>query len=147
MPEFVRATKARREAAPAKPQEPKTDRLQTADRLARNGLYDEALKRYESIAEKYTEDPAPLIRIAQIHALADRPSEASKAFVEGERRSTERFSHILKNTKWADIADSVASARLKANFENWSKNPAYPDIDKLKATFSSSESPAIAQLP
>jgi len=147
MPDLVRVNEPRRDAAPAIPPAAVPDRLQTADRLARNGLYAEALKRYEAISEKHREDPAPLIRIAQIHALADRPSEASKAFAEAEKRASDRFSAVLKSTKWADIADSVASSRLRVNLENWSKNPDYPGIEKLKATFSSSEPPAIAQLP
>lgn len=147
VPDFVNLTKPRRDAAPVPQEAAKPDRLQTADRLARNGLFDEALNRYQSIADKHPEDPAPLIRIAQIHALADRPDLALKAFAESEKRSAESFSAILKSLKWTDIADSVASAKLKGNFEIWSKNPDYLGIEKLKSTFSSSEGPTIAQLP
>lgn len=146
-PNFVEIANLRQIPAPANPVAAFPDRLQTADRLARNGLYEEASKRYQAVAEKHPEDPAPWFRIAQIQALADRPVEALKAFAEGESRSKGQFSNRLKSSKWADIADSTTIAKLKDKFDRWSKSPELAGIEKLRATLTSGEIPAVAQIP
>lgn len=146
-PNFVEIANRRQVPDPVKPAAAAPDRLQTADRLARNGLYDEALKRYQAVADKHTDDPAPWLRIAQVHALADRPADALKAFAEGESRSNGQMTTLLKSTKWADIADSTTIAKLKDNFDRWSKTPELAGIEKLRATLTSGDTPAVAQIP
>lgn len=123
------------------------DRLQTADRLARNGLFDEALNRYREIAKNHPNDPAPWIRIAQVEALAGRPAEAIAAFSQGETSADGKFTEVVKSKAWSDIADSVAADRLRSEFEEWSHKPEFAGIERLKATLTAPERPAVVQVP
>lgn len=132
-------------AAPVAAAHTPPDRLQTADRLARNGLIDEALNRYREIAESAPKDAAPWIRIAQMHAIAGHPKEAMEAFAAGESCDEGRFTEVLKSTAWSEIADSVAISRLRNDFEAWSQNPEFAGIEKLKASLTASQPPAVVQ--
>lgn len=133
--------------AKAAPVSETPDRLQTADRLARNGLIDEALARYREIAINHPKAPATWIRIAQVEALAGRPAQAIEAFKMGESSVEGNFTEILKSKAWSEIADSVTLDRLRTDFEEWSRKPEYAGIEKLKATLTALEPPAVVQVP
>lgn len=126
---------------------PKPDRLQTANRLARNGLLDEALDRYREAARANPQDAAAWVRIAQVEALADRPEAALEAFANGEKLGSERFTEIVKSMSWADISDKVSAQKLRTSFAEWSKNPKLAGIEKLRASLESSERPEVARNP
>lgn len=155
-PRVANAVRQKRTSPPSERQRPEAenrpepsleDRLQTADRLARNGLLGEALERYRKTADSVPDQPGPWFRLAQAYSLADKPAEAVAALKEAERRETESNRDYSKRLKWDEIGDSVALDRIRNRFEEWSKDAEMSDLNRLKATLTAADRPLVVATP
>jgi len=123
------------------------DRLQTGDRLARNGLLDEARQRYKALAETVQDQPAPWLRLAQVEVLAGRADAALAAWLEAVKREAAAQPGYSKQVKWSEIADASALGQAIARLSEWSASPGLSDLAALRATLSDSAATTIARKP
>jgi hypothetical protein len=123
------------------------ERLQTGDRLARNGVLDEARERYETLAKTMTNQAGPWLRIAQIEVLAGRPDQALLAWQEAARREAGTVAGYSKLLKWTDIADQHAISQARKSLDNWLEQESLKDLVGLRATIRGSEVQEVAITP
>ena len=110
------------------------DQMQTADRLARNGLFEEARNRYEAIARRQPTAPEPWFRLAQVEVLTGHQLPAIDAWHQFQRLSGRSATIYTKQMSWADIADNSAQNEAAAKLKNWSDQCADESIDAIRAT-------------
>lgn len=123
------------------------DRLQTGDRLARNGMLDEARERYKTLAETVHDQPAPWLRLAQVEVLAGNADAALAAWQEAARREAAAQPGYSKQVKWSEIADSNALGQAMTRLTDWADKPELGDLAALRATLSDSVVTTIARKP
>jgi hypothetical protein len=112
------------------------NQLQTADRLARNGLFDEARSRYQEIAKREPSAPEPWLRIAQIEVLAGNRLPALSAWQQFQMRSGRSETGYTKKLRWNDIADDNSRAEAAENLKIWAEQNTDEAIVAIKATMS-----------
>jgi len=123
------------------------ERLQTGDRLARNGVLDESRERYETLAKTMTDQAGPWLRIAQIEVLAGRPDQALLAWQEATRREAGTVAGYSKLLKWTDIADQHAISQARKSLDNWLEQETLKDLVGLRATIRGPEVQEVAIKP
>ena len=134
-------------ATPAQKHDWIMERLQTGDRLARNGLLDESRERYETLSKMMADQAGPWLRIAQIEVLAGRPEQALLAWQEAVRRESGTVAGYSKLLKWTDIADNHAISQARKSLDNWLEQENLKDLAALRATIRGPEVQEVAIKP
>lgn len=110
--------------------------LQGPDRLARNGLVDEARNRYQALAERLQNAPEPWFRLAQLEVIAGRDQAATEAWNKACALAGESSAGYTKQLKWSDIADPATRAEALERLDLWSGAGSGEALAGLRATIS-----------
>lgn len=114
-------------------------RLQTGDRLAKNGLMDDARTRYKALTESLADQPAPWFRLAQLEVLAGNPEAALSAWKAAEIRSGNAEPGYSKKLVWSSIADASQQADAAQKLAEWQSSDQFKELSGLKATLNTSD--------
>lgn len=134
-------------ATKAQKQEWLSGRLQTADRLARNGLIDEARVRYENLAKTLEDQAAPWLRIAQIEVLSGHPDQALAAWQQAMDRESGLMASLMDKFQWTDIADNFAIAEAQKSLKDWSSQNGLKGLGTLETTIGLTKQREVAVKP
>lgn len=107
--------------------------LQGADRLARNGLINEARTRYQALADRLQTAPEPWFRLAQLEVIAGHHQAAALAWSKASELAGQASPGYTKNLKWSDIADQATRDEALHRLDEWSDAGA---LAGLRATIS-----------
>ncbi|MFM7591410.1 MAG: hypothetical protein ACKO85_06400, partial [Isosphaeraceae bacterium] len=110
--------------------------LQGPDRLARNGLIDEARGRYQALAERLQTAPEPWFRLAQLEVIAGRDQAATEAWNKACALAGQASAGFTKKLKWGDIADPATRAEAMDRLNAWSGAGSAEALAGLRATIS-----------
>ena len=134
-------------ASLAQKQQSVLDQLQSGDRLARNGLWDEARQRYQALADSVQDQPAPWLRLAQLAVLTGDSQTALAAWQEATKREAAAQPGYSKQVKWSEIADNTTLGLAMSRLTEWSAQPEFKEMSALRATLSDTTVTTIARKP